>query len=343
MEGAPVKFGVGLPTCTEGLMYPIPFARPEDLPRVAIEAERLGYYEVMGNEHLTTQRYVRESYPIPPSFYDPLITYAYCAARTERIRFMTGVVVMPVHEPVLLAKQVATLDRLSGGRVILGLGVGAYREEFEAVRPVVRQAARGEMVEEGMRGLRLLFAERRASFAGRHYAFQDVEMYPKPLQEPLPIYSAGNADGSIRRAAELCQGWLPAGIGPEQIAQGREKLQRYAGAAGRDPTGIAIALQSVVSIGVTAEAAREAFLRSQLYAHLVSLRRSTLKDVDTSAYEAINLIGTPEEICRRVERLAAAGVSHLCGLLFVGSTVDEMLAQIRLFAQTVIPAFPDRG
>jgi probable F420-dependent oxidoreductase len=337
-----MRFGVGLPTCTEGLMYPIPFARPEDLLRVTLEAERLGYYEVMGNEHLTTQRYVRATYADPPNFYDPLITYAYCAARTERIRFMTGVVVMPVHEPVLLAKQVATLDRLSGGRVILGLGVGAYREEFEAARPALRHAERGEMVEEGMAALRLLFTERRASFSGRHYAFEDVEMYPKPVQQPLPILSAGNADGSIRRAARLGQGWLPAGIGPAEVARGRQKLAAYAREAGRDPAELVIALQLVVSIAPTAEAARAAFLGSQLYEHLVSLQRSTLKDVDTSAYEAINLIGTPDEIRRRVARYAEAGVSHLCGLLFVGNTVDELLAQMRLFAETVIPAFPEK-
>jgi probable F420-dependent oxidoreductase len=338
-----MKFGVGLPTCTEGMMYPVPFAAPDDLARVAVEAEHLGYYAVMGNDHLTTQRYVREVYPDPPNFYEPLVTSAYCAARTERIRYMTGVIVMPVHEPVMLAKQAATLDQLSGGRLMLGIGVGAYREEFEAVRPAARSAVRGEMVEEGMRALRLLFTERRASFAGRHYAFTDVEMYPKPRQRPLPMFSAGNAEGSIRRAAELCEGWLPAAIGPERVAEGRERLRKYAKAAGRDPDALSIALQLVVCIGRTHAEARAAFLGSQLYAHLASLRGSTLKDVDTGEYERVNLIGTPDGICRQVERYAAAGVDHLAGLLFVGNTVDEMLAQMRLFAQTVVAAFADRG
>lgn len=336
-----MKFGVGLPTCTGGMMYPVPFARPDDLLRVTLEAEELGYYAVMGNDHLTTQQYVRTTYPDPPDFFEPLITYAYCAARTTRIRLMTGVIVLPVREPVLLAKQVATLDQLSGGRVILGVGVGAYREEFEATHPHQRQAVRGELVEEGIRALRALFTERRASFAGRYIAFDDVEMYPKPLQDPLPIFSGGNAAGSIRRAAELCQGWIPAGIGPEQIAAGREQLFRYATQAGRDPHAISIAPQLVVSIGHTAEEARETFIHSQLYEHLVSLQQSTLKGVDTSTYEAINLIGTPEELCRRVARYAEAGVDHLSGLLFVGNTVAEMLEQIRLFARTIVAAFPD--
>ncbi len=333
-----MKFGIGLPTCTEGMMYPVPFAAPADLARVAVEAERLGYYAVMGNDHLTTQRYVRETFADPPAFYEPLITSAYCAARTTTIRFMTGVIVMPVHDPVMLAKQSATLDQLSGGRLMLGVGVGAYREEFEAVRPALKGAVRGEMVEEGLRALRLLFTERRATFAGRHYAFTDVEMYPKPLQRPLPMFSAGNAEGSIRRAAELCEGWLPAAVGPERIAEGRKRLHRHARAAGRDPAALSIALQLVVCIGRSAAQAREAFLASQLYAHLASLGGSTLKDVDTSAYERLNLIGTPDTIRRQVAAYADAGVDHLAGLLFVGNTVDEMIAQMRLFAETVVSA-----
>ena len=331
-----MKFGIGLPTCTEGMMYPTSFAAPADLARVALEAERLGYYAVMGNDHLTTQRYVRDTYPDPPNFYEPLIASAYCAAVTRRIRFMTGVIVMPVHDPVMLAKQAATLDQLSGGRLMLGIGVGAYREEFEAVRPGLKGAVRGEMVAEGMRALRLLFSERRATFAGKHYAFNDVEMYPKPLQQPLPMFSAGNAEGSIRRAAELCEGWLPAAVGPERIAEGRKLLVKYARAAGRDPAALSTALQLVVCIGKSAAAAREAFLGSQLYAHLASLSGSTLKNVDTSEYERINLIGTPESIRRQVAAYAEAGVDHLAGLLFVGNTVDEMIEQMQLFAETVV-------
>ncbi len=334
-----MKFGVALPTCTEGMMYPVPFATPDDLLRVTVEAEELGYYAVMGNDHMTTQQYVRQSFPDPPSFYEPLITYAYCAARTTRIRFMTGVIVMPVREPVLLAKQVATLDQLNGGRFLLGIGVGAYREEFVAVHPELKSANRGAMVQEGIESLRALFTQRTASYDGEYYHFHDVELYPKPRQQPLPIFSAGNAEGSIRRAAELCEGWLPAGIGPDEIAVGRAKLVEYATRAGRDPNSISIAPQLVVSIGRTQEQARETFLRSQLYEHLVSLQQSTLKDVDTSTYEAVNLIGTPDEICRRVERFAQAGADHLSGLLFVGNTIDEMMEQVRLFAATVVATF----
>ena len=337
-----MKFGVGLPTCTAGMMYPVPFARPEDIVRVAVECEALGYYEVAGNDHITTQSYVRHTFADPPDFFEPLITYAYCAARTSTLRFVTGVIVLPMRHPVLLAKQVATLDQFSGGRVILGVGVGAYREELESAYPDLAAAPRAGRLREGIEVLRLLFAQRRASFSGRYYRFSDVEMYPKPRQDPLPIYSAGNADGSIRRAAELCQGWLPAGIGPERIRAGKAKLEQYARAVGRDPARIAIAPQLIVCLGATPDQARQTFEGSQLYHHLVSLQQSTLRGVSISSYLELNLVGTPEAVCRKVEALEAAGVSHLCGLYFVGNSVDEMLAQVNDFAREVMPHFPER-
>lgn len=334
-----MKFGVGLPTCTAGLMYPTPFATPADVVDVAIEAEQLGYYEVAGNDHFTTPAYVRRTFPTPPDFYDPLITYAYCAARTSVLRFVTGIIVVPMRHPIVLAKQLATLDRFSGGRLIVGAGIGAYREEFAACYPDLRDVPRGELIREGILALRALFEERRATFAGDHYRFDDVEMFPKPVQEPLPIYSAGNGDGSIRRAAELGQGWLPAGIGPEQVRAGRERLERLARDAGRDPAAIATAPQLIVCLGDTESAARETFERSQLHHHLVSLQQSTLAGVDIESYVSVNLVGTPDQVCSKVEAFAAAGVDHLCGLYFVGNTVGEMMGQVRELARTVLPAF----
>ncbi|MGH7910484.1 MAG: LLM class flavin-dependent oxidoreductase [Candidatus Dormibacteraceae bacterium] len=320
-------------------MYPVGFAGPEDVVRVAVEAEELGFWEVAGNDHFSTQAYVRETFAEPPDFFDPLITFAYCAARTSRLHLMTGIVVLPMREPVVLAKQLATLDCFCGGRLLLGVGIGAYREEFEAAHPELSSIPRAELLEEGILALRSLFEARRSTFDGAHFRFTDLEMYPKPRQRPLPIYSAGNAEGSIRRAAELGQGWLPAGIGPERIRDGRARLTAYARAAGRDPASISIAPQLVVCLGPTDAQARETFERSQLYHHLVSLQRSTLRGVDVETYTALNLVGTPEGVCRKVDELRASGADHLCGLYFVGNTVEEMMSQAREFARSVMPAF----
>jgi len=337
-----MKFGVGLPTCTAGMMYPVPFATKDDIVRVAIESEQLGYYEVAGNDHFTTQRYVRETFPDPPDFFDPLIAYAYCAAKTSVLRLMTGIIVVPMRHPIVLAKQLATLDQFSDGRVIVGAGIGAYREEFEACFPDLAGVKRADLMRESLQALRLLLEERNATFEGEHIRFHDVEMFPKPVQKRLPIYSAGNSDGAIRRAAQIADGWLPAGISPEKIDAAREKLERYAREVGRDASTIPIAPQLIVCVGKNADEARSRFERSQLYEHLVSLQQSTLKNVSIEEYMTTNLVGTPDDICRQVEALEAVGVSHLCGLYFVGNTVDEMLDQVRLFGREVLPHFPDR-
>src|SRR5581483_2344911 len=136
---------------------------------------------------------------------------------------------------------------------------------------------------------------------GNYIRFHDVEMYPKPLQQPPPIYSAGNSDGAIQRAAELCEGWLPAGLSPEAVAAGKEKLERWAEAAGRDPSTIVIAPQLIICVAETRDKARETFQESQLYHHLVSLQSSTMKDVAIEEYMTTNLLGTPEDISRQVE------------------------------------------
>jgi probable F420-dependent oxidoreductase len=337
-----MKFGVGLPTCTAGMMYPVPFASKDDIVRVAIESEQLGYYEVAGNDHFTTQQYVRETFADPPDFFDPLISYAYCAAKTSVLRLMTGIIVVPMRHPIVLAKQLATLDRFSDGRVIVGAGIGAYREELEACFPDLAGAKRADLMRESLEALRILLEERNASYDGEYIRFADVEMFPKPVQKPLPIYSAGNSDGAIKRAAQIGDGWLPAGIAADRIGAAKEKLARYAQEVGRDPSEIKIAPQLIVCIGEDAEQARRTFEGSQLYEHLVSLQQSTLKNVSIDEYMTTNLVGTPDQICKQVAELEAVGVDHLCGLYFVGNTVDEMLDQVRMFGREVLPNFPDR-
>ena len=333
-----LRFGVHIPTCIEGMMYPVPFARPADILPTALLAESLGFDSVWGNDHMTTQRYVQREFPDPPNFYEPLITFTYVAARTTHLRLATGIIVLPMRTMPVLAKQVATLDQLSGGRVILGVGTGAYREEFEALFPDAKGVHRGAMVEEGMQALRLLFTERRATFRGRHVHFEDVECFPKPVQTPLPIYAGGNHPDVRRRAGEHGDGWMPAVLSPEEVKQGVEDVHRAAARAGRNGARIDIAPQFAVSIGRTHEEARRRFRTSQLYRHLESLKNTTLRE-QTGGYDQRNLIGSPEEICERIRLYQQAGVTTLSGMLFVATTVPEMQEAIELFGREVIPHF----
>lgn len=326
----------GLPTCMEGLSYPIPFSDPRTLIEIAKHAERLGYHSVWGNDHMTTQRYVRAEFPVPPRFWEPLITYAFIAAETTTLRLGTGVLVLPMRRDiVVLAKQIATLDHFSGGRVEIGVGVGAYREEFEALAPD-SNAHRGDMTEEGVDALQALFSRRESSFDGRYYRFREVELYPKPLQEKMPIYFGGNSDKHLSRAAKAADGWIPAAMEADRLRDHVARLKELTEACGRDPSAIAVAPQFVVHVGRTQEAAAARYRQTQMHKHLMSLRQSTLKQ-QTTPMEDINLIGSVDAVVEKATRLEAAGVTHLLGLYFAVDTVAELLDQMQLFAEEVMP------
>src|SRR5215210_3848610 len=218
-----MKFGVALPTGYEGMVYPPPFASPESMLRIARAAEDLGYDSVMPNDHYTTQDYVRKLIPTPPNYYDPLVSLSFVAAATTRLKLITGVMVLPLRHPVVLAKQASSLDRWSGGRLILGVGIGAYREEFVAVAPDWQDRRRGELLDEGVEALRLLFAEDAATYHGRHWRFENVQLYPKPMS--LLIWIGGNAAGHYERVARWADGWLPAVLSPDEIARGVRHLE----------------------------------------------------------------------------------------------------------------------
>jgi probable F420-dependent oxidoreductase len=333
-----MKFGAALPTCAEGAGYPIGFASPEVLARIAERAEALGFHEVMANDHLSTPNSIRAAFDQPPDFYEPLVTLAWCAARTERIKLMTGAVVLPVREPVLLAKQVTTLDHCCDGRLIVGVAAGSHREEFEAARPELRHASRADLLDEGVEALRLLLDQRRASFRGRWYRFEDVELYPKARQSRLPLFIAGNTERAIRRTARHGDGWLPASLPPPRLAAGKARLREYAEQAGRDPDRISVATQFVVCLGRTQREAEERFKASPVYEEWTTVG---LSGVALPEFLGANLIGTPEEVCRRVTALGQAGVDHLAGLVFPGRTAEEVLDQMEQFSTAVIKRFPE--
>jgi len=332
-----VTVSAGLPTGMEGMMYPIPFSEPAVVLRVARHAEALGFHSVWGNDHMTTQHYVRAEYATPPRFWEPLVTYAFVAAHTTTLRLGTGVLVLPLRRDiVVLAKQLATLDHFSGGRLELGVGIGAYREEFEALWPD-SGAHRAAMMEEGVAALQCLFTERVASFAGRYYQFRDVELFPKPLQQRLPLYFGGNSENHLPRVARGADGWIPAGMEPARLAGMVCRLGELAVAADRDPAAIAIAPQYIVHIGRDHETALARFRRSQMYRHLVSLRQSTLREQVGLSMEDINIVGSFDAALEKAMRIREAGATHFLGLYFAADDPGELLDQMQMFAESIMP------
>lgn len=332
-----MRFSAGLPTGMEGLTYPIPFSDPEAVIRIAQHAEKLGYHSVWGNDHMTTQNYVRAEFETPPRFWEPLVTYSFVAAETTTLRFGTGILVLPMRRDiVVVAKQLATLDHFSGGRLEIGVGIGAYREEFLALQPGAK-LPRGKILDEGIPALQALLRERVASFDGEYFSYRDVELYPKPKQDHVPFYIGGNNANNLRRTAKWGDGWLPAAVHLDQMRKDVTTLRELTEAEGRDFSRIEVAPQYIVHTGKTREAALERFNQTQMCAHLTSLRQSTLKDQGALAHEDINLIGTAEDVIERANLLGEAGVTHLLGLYFAANDITELLDQMQIFAEDVVP------
>ncbi len=333
-----MRFGVGLPTCREGVAYPVPYVRPQEFAAIARRAEELGYDSLWGNDHFTTPAVIQATQPAPPNFYEPLIAYASLVPVTRRLRFVLSVLVLPQREVILLARQVATLDVLSEGRVVLGVGLGAYREEFEAVHPALRSAQRGLVLEEGIQALRLLFTRRRARFDGEYVRFGEVELAPKPAQVPFPIHVSAHGAPALRRAGRLADGLILAGVRPAQVVEARRELAAGAAEAGRDAASLDLSVQLWASLGRDAADAEAKLRRSQHFRRLVAHHGEHSEAAVVAEFRAGNLFGGPDDVIEQLRGFERIAVGHT-GIVFLGETTDELLADMRRFAERVIPAF----
>jgi probable F420-dependent oxidoreductase len=234
-----VRIGVNLPTV--GLDHDKDFLLP-----VAEAAERLGFDSLWATDHVIMS-YSRESeYPYGRSgteiamepgmqWIDPLISLTIAAGVTDRIKLGTSVLVVPYRNPVLLAAQCATLDVLSGGRLILGVGTGWMREEFEALG--VPPGERGARTDEALEAMRVLWRDDPASFEGRFFSFDDIVLACSPRTEGgPPLWVGGNTDPALRRALRFGDAWHGFEIYPEDLAGIRERLDRFGEEVGRDPS-----------------------------------------------------------------------------------------------------------
>jgi probable F420-dependent oxidoreductase len=188
-------------------------AGPEELKQIAAAADRLGYDYLSCSEHVgipTAVAAVRGG-----RYYEPASTLGFIAAVTRRIRLLTHVIVLPYHHPLAVAKRYGTLDRLSGGRVILGLGVGSLEAEFDLLG--VDFAGRGARYDDALRAVRAALGHRLPSYSGTHYQFDDFIIDPCAVQPQLPIWIGGHSPRSLRRALELGDGWDPFGLGIEPL------------------------------------------------------------------------------------------------------------------------------
>jgi probable F420-dependent oxidoreductase len=221
-----VDFDLWMPTAS-------PMTTFDLLEAVGRESEARGIATLWVGEHVVLFEQYASSYPyaadgrIPaPSgsgLLEPMVTLSYLAARTTSVRLGTAMLLLPQRNPVYTAKEVSSLDWLSGGRVDLGVGVGWLKEEFDALN--VPWERRGARTDEYLEVLRTLWCDDTSSFAGETYTLPDCEMFPKPVQQPHPpIHIGGETDAALRRAARVGQGWHTFNRSPAELAEGLARL-----------------------------------------------------------------------------------------------------------------------
>ncbi|SNX61945.1 probable F420-dependent oxidoreductase [Streptomyces sp. TLI_55] len=218
-----IEYGTQLPVQSQSTIYTEPWeagAGPEDLVAVARAAESAGFAYIASCDHVAIPR--RLASAMSTVWYDPVATLAHLAAVTERIRLLSHVAVVGLRHPLLSAKQYATLDHLSGGRLILGVGAGHVAEEFEVLGLDFRQ--RGALLDECVDALRVaLGPEEFPEHHGKFYDFQGLGQRPRPAQSRVPLWVGGSSPAAVRRAALKGDGWLPQGDPrdrlPAQIAE----------------------------------------------------------------------------------------------------------------------------
>ena len=252
-----------------GLMFANagPFGLPDLAALLAQTAEACGYESLWTVEHVVVPAGYQSKYPYAAGgrmpgpdeipIPDPLIWLSYVAAVTKKIRLATGIVILPQRHPFYLAKEMATLDQLSRGRAILGVGIGWLREEFDALGiPFEERAARAE---EACAALRTLWKKGGAEpFAGKFFQWAPVHSNPKPVQpNGVPIVVGGHVKGAARRAARVGDGWFPAGVDFDGLAAGLAELRAECARIGRNPAEVEITTGFPVTSADTVKRARD--------------------------------------------------------------------------------------
>ncbi len=294
----PGSFGVEPPTMAEFTQF---FRR----------AEELGFHSLW-----TIDRIFHEV-----NILDPMTLLSCAAAVTSRIRLGTSVLLFVLRNPVLMAKTASTLDRLSGGRLILGLSLGGRDHEFGPLGVSVK--TRVSKLTEGLTVMRKLWSEENVTFHGRHYHMDGVNMEPKPVQQPsIPIIMGGRADAVLKRSAELADGWVAGGQGgPEEFSLAWQQVRTYARAAGKDPETLDSGKLMYITVGDDVEWCKE---RLREFTHAYYGPRY---DVDTNC-----VYGPPDQCAAKIQGFIDAGAKTV----ILGPTWPDV-DQISRISQEVVP------
>ena len=289
----------------------------QPIAQAARLAEDLGFAGIQFPEHIIMP--VRPDVPsVSVVWYDNFVLAAYLAALTKRVRLIFSVMVAPYRPPVQMAKMAATLDQVSGGRLVLGVGVGWLRGEFRTLGIPFNE--RGAITDEYLKAMKVLWTAERPSFSGKYTSFANIAFEPKCVQQPhVPIWVGGRGPGPLRRVVELGDGWNPMTGTPEELATEIAWVKEQAAQAGRDPS--ALDFSYTLPVGEPDEA------QDMSTAHVTG-----------GAHQAPKRASSPEEAIEAIGRHRDAGFNHLA--LRIGwKKPADFMRQMEWFAAKVMPAF----
>jgi probable F420-dependent oxidoreductase len=297
-----MNFGVWIPNCRH-------LATPDVIRGTAVRAEQLDYDSVWVSDHVVVPH--ANVVNFGETVFDPLVTLAVAAGATTRVRLGTTVLIVPYRNPVVTAKMISSLDALSGGRFVLGIGAGWVAAESAMLG--VPFAERGAMTDEYLAAMRELWTSRAPSFAGKYTQFSGLTFEPKPRQTPHPpIWVGGHGRAALRRAAQFGAAWHPINHPPDELRSGRTELARLCQARGRaEPP--ALTLRNDVRVLRPGQAA------------------------PASAHAGRVLAGEPAALVDQLVELADCGVEHLV-LEFLAADGRDLDEQMAIFAERVRPA-----
>jgi probable F420-dependent oxidoreductase len=310
-----MRYGFYLPT--RG-----PLVNRADITRFVGTGEKLGFNSVMVADHIVVPDQTDSVYPYTADgkflskgdALETLTTMSFIAGATEKLRIVSSVMIVPHRNPILTAKAIATIDVLSGGRVTVGVGVGWFREEFEALHTAPFEK-RGAVTNEYLEIFKKLWTESPVSHEGEFYNFGPVRCEPLPLQKPHPpIWIGGHSKPALRRVARLGDGWHPVGavaaspLPPEEMREKLDELKRLTDEAGRDFSEITISFKA-------------------------PLYEPDMKEV---AGERRRFTGSPEQVADDIREYGSLGISELI-FDFRGDTIDASTEGMEKFAKELMP------
>ncbi|MFF3310077.1 LLM class F420-dependent oxidoreductase [Streptomyces sp. NPDC002952] len=304
-----LAYGMQLPVQSQSTIYAEPWeaeAGPGDLAEIARTADRSGFAYLASCDHVGVPRRLADA--MSTVWYDPVATLAFLAGVTERVRLLSHVAVVGLRHPLVTAKQYATLDHLSGGRLVLGVGAGHVREEFEALG--VDFERRGAVLDESIDALRAaLGPDEYPEHHGRLYDFGGLGQRPRPAQDRVPVWVGGSSPAAVRRAAVRGDGWLPQGDPRERLPEQIARLHRLRAEAGVGEPLVVGAITEPLYVGEPAW----------------DVGRRTLR-------------GAPDALAESLRAYRAMGV-HQIQVRFRSRSRSELLDQMAAFGADVAPHF----